>query len=335
MKRIMIILICGIFLMSTCDGCCAKAEPPVLSPCLNIGNSLDAPKGQSWGLPMNADYFSIIRKAGFRCVRLPVRFSDYVGGRSSGYLLDEDFMKQIDGYINTALSQHLTLILDLHHFLPIMSNPEGNKDCLIAIWKQLAARYKKYPNTLVFEILNEPHGDLDSATWNNLLADTIKVIRKVDRNHFLIVGGTDYNSVDGLQSLELPDDARLIATIHYYEPNNVTFQGDFDLGETYGNLKDVTWDGTAQEVAYLKNRLKTAKIWADKHDVPLFLGEFGVNQNAPAETRVRWTRAVANEAKTLGISYGYWEFASSFGIYDCGTGRWNNDMLSAILHPEE
>ena len=159
--------------------------------------------------------------------------------------------------------------------------------------------------TLVFELLNEPQSNLNSDRWNNILADTIKTIRAIDKKHFLIIGGVNYNSIDSLSTLKLPKDKRLIVTIHYYEPNNVAFQG-VPYQPDYEYLHDIIWSGTADETSHLKSRLKTAKTWADEHHVPLFLGEFGISKKAPAQTRVRWTSAVAGEAKALGISYSYW-----------------------------
>lgn len=337
MKRIFAVCFCLLFSISPASGCSAKIpKAPSLAKCLNIGNSLEAPKGVSWGVPMRVSYFSTIKSAGFQAVRLPVRFSDYMGGRSSGYHLDGAFMKQIDTYVDTALGNHFTVILDMHHFLQIMDDPRRYQAALIAMWKQIAGRYRNKPETLVFEILNEPHGNLNSSTWNSILADTVKAIRTVDKKHFIIVGGANYNSIDGLEQLRLPDDNRLIVTVHYYEPYDVTFQNDAfaDTGnEHYENLKNVTWTGTDEEMNYLKKRLKTAKNWADKHHVSLFIGEFGVNKNAPAETRVTWTAAVAKESRALVIGYSYWEFASGFGIYDLATGQWNQEMLHAVLGP--
>lgn len=331
MKRFFFIFFILLLSIPLLTGCSEKAEPPVLTKCLNIGNSLDAPKNQPWDVPMNVSYFSIIKKAGFQCVRLPVRFSDYVDRSNSNYTLDQTLMSKIDTYVNEAMNQHLTLILDFHNFTQIMDDPEDNKACLIAIWKQLAMRYKDYPDNLVFELLNEPQKNLDSNKWNEILTDTVKAIRTIDKKHFLIVGGSNYNSIDSLSSLELPEDNRLIATVHYYEPNNVTFQGDPYNG--FQNVHNITWGGTAEEVSYLKSRLQTAKTWAEEHHIPLFLGEFGISKEAPAQTRVKWTSAVAREANSLGISYGYWEFASGFGIYDLKTVAWNSDMLKAILNP--
>ncbi len=334
MKRYLCLILCLLVLSACASGCSEAASPPPLSKCINIGNALEAPKDQPWDVPMDAAYFSIIQQAGFSCVRLPVRFSDYVDRQSDGYPLDEDFLQQIDGYVHTALNLGLTLILDFHHFLEMMDDPEANRACFVAIWRQLAERYRDQPNALVFELLNEPQGNLDSRTWNDILAQTVRAIRAIDPDRYLIVGGANYNAIDSLRDLVLPDDRYLIATVHYYEPNDVTFQGNpYHAG--YESLHGIAWNGTADEVAYLRERLSTAKSWADAHGVPLFLGEFGVSKTAPADTRLSWISAVANEASARGIDYGYWEFASGFGIYDLQSATWDAALLDALIHPAE
>lgn len=320
-----------LFLLSGCSGE-AVSTPPSLASCLNIGNSLEAPKDQPWDVPMDSSYFALIKEAGFQTVRLPVRFSDYVDKSNSDYLLNEAFMQEIDSYIKEALDQNLTIVLDFHHFTEIMEDPYNNKEILIAIWKQLAARYKDYPDTLVFELLNEPQKNLESDIWNHILNDLVKAIRDVDKKHYLMIGPVNYNSIDSLSTLQLPEDERLIATIHYYEPNEVTFQGN-PYHEGFENLSNITFEGTLEEISYLRGRLKEAKEWADKNQVSLFLGEFGISNKAPAQTRITWTLAVASEATELEIDYGYWEFASSFGIYDLTTLSWNEGMVNALLNP--
>lgn len=144
--------------------------------CMNIGNALEAPKDIPWDVEMKSEYFDVIKEAGFDSVRLPVRFSDYAN-RDFYYTLDEEFMKKIDSYINYALNDDLVIILDLHHFTEIMDNPEGNKECFLAIWNQLSLRYKNYPKELIFELLNEPQNNLGGELWNEYLAEGTKIGR--------------------------------------------------------------------------------------------------------------------------------------------------------------
>lgn len=331
-KKSVILVLIITLLFTLLTGCSLAQKPPDFSTCINLGNCLEAPKNQAWDVPMDIRYFSIMKQAGFKCVRLPVRFSDYVD-RTSNYTIDEAFMQKIDSYLNEAIAQDLTVILDLHHFTEIMENPSANEDCLLQIWNQLSIRYKDYPDNLIFEVLNEPTGNLDSNTWNNFLADTVAAIRKNDKKHYLIVGGASFNSIDSLDSLILPDDDKLIVTVHYYEPNEVTFQNNMYIPE-YAYLSNVTWEGTAKEKQYMHDRLNKAKSWADDHNVPLFIGEFGVNKNAPRQTRLNWTKAFVKEAASQNIDWGYWEFASLFGVYDLSTNQWDNDLLQVLVNNE-
>lgn len=297
--------------------------------CMNIGNTLEAPKGISWGVQMKLEYFDDIKKAGFDSVRVPVRFSDYAKN-SPNYVLEEDFMKQLDSYVNYALKDNLIVILDFHHFEEVMQDPEKYKDCFISIWRQLSERYKDYPPELVFELLNEPKDNLKGDIWNGFIKDGVEEIRKNDKNRMIIVGPDNYYSVYRLEALSIPKDENIAVSFHYYEPNNFTFQGN-QYHPGFENLKDIKWNGSKEEIDYLKSRFDIAKKWSEKNDVNIFLGEFGANQNAPAEDRKRWTEAVRKEAQNYGFSFGYWELCSWFGIYDSNTGKWDKEMLDALL----
>lgn len=297
--------------------------------CMNIGNCLEAPKGMSWGVDMNVEYFDQIKKAGFDSVRLPVRFSDYAKD-SPNYKLDETFMKQLDSYIDYALNDDLIVILDFHHFEEIMEEPEKYKKCFISIWKQVGERYKDYPPKLIFELLNEPKNNLKGELWNKFIKDGVEEIRKSNKDRAIIVGPDNFYSVDRLEALSIPKDNNLIVSFHYYEPNDFTFQGN-EYHKGFENLKDIKWTGSKEETEYLESRFNIAKKWADKNNVGIFLGEFGANQKAPAESRKLWTEAVRKEAEKCNFSYGYWELCSWFGIYDVKSNSWNKDVLDALI----
>jgi len=297
--------------------------------CMNIGNALDSPKDLSWGVQMKPEYFDAIKSAGFDSVRLPVRFSDYAKD-SPNYKLDEEFMKQLDSYINYALKKDLVVILDFHHFVEIMDEPEKYKGCFISIWGQLGERYKDYPKNLIFELLNEPKDNLNGELWNEFIKDGVKEIRKTNKDRTIIVGPDNYYSVYRLEALSIPRDDNIVVSFHYYEPNNFTFQGN-QYHPGFEDLKNIKWDGSNIETEYLKERFDIAKKWSEKHQVGIFLGEFGTNQNAPAEDRKRWTQAVRQEAERCGFSFGYWELCSWFGIYNPDSNTWDQDMLNALI----
>ena len=295
--------------------------------CINIGNALEAPKDIPWDVTMKAEYFDIIKNAGFDSVRLPVRFSDYVNEKT--YILDEEFMKEIDYYIDYALKDDLTLILDFHHFEEIMEEPEKYKQMFLSIWNQISERYKNYSNKLVFELLNEPKDNLRGELWNDYLKEGIEIIRKHDKDRKIIIGPDSYYSVDRLYDLVIPKDKNLILTFHYYEPDDFVFQGD-QYHEGYENLKDIKWTGTEEEMKVLNNNFDIAKKYSKENNIPVFLGEFGVNKKVSEPYRGEWIKAVRSTAENYNFSWAYWEFCSNFGIYDLENQKWDVELKALI-----
>lgn len=306
-----------------------EEEPVTMQRGISIGNALDAPRDIPWDVTMDVAFFDEIAAVGFDTVRLPVRFSDYVG-QAPTYTLDEAFMETLDGYINYALDLGLVVVLDCHHFDGIMEAPTQYQDTLYAIWEQLGSRYQSYSNKLVFELLNEPTDQLSPKIWNQLFVNTLAYVRETNPTRLVIIDAPLWGSLEGLSQLNMPDDAYLLASFHYYDPMEFTFQGD-EYQPEFTAYSDVTWTGTEAELATLTQDFQLAYDWAQEQGVGVILGEFGANQQAPTESRLRWTQAVVETAETFGFSWCYWELAAQFGIYDADTQTWDTDMLECIL----
>lgn len=296
---------------------------------INIGNALDSPKDEDWGVTMSNNYFTEIKNMGFDTVRLPVRFSDYTLDDGK-YTLDPDFMLKIDDHINYALNEGLVIILDLHHFNEMMQSPLENGSKFYNIWKQLSERYQSYPRELVFELLNEPCENLEPELLNNIYKNVVQIIRLTNPTRKLIIGPYFYNNIEYLDQLVLPEDRNIMLTVHYYEPNEVTFQGNI-YHSGYEHLENITWTGSADETKYLQDKFQTVADYAKKYDVDVLIGEFGVTQEAPHDTRIAWTKAVVDEAEKHNFAYCYWEYNSWFGLYDTQTKMLNQDLVDVLL----
>ncbi|MEM4229169.1 MAG: cellulase family glycosylhydrolase [Thermoproteota archaeon] len=138
---------------------------------INIGNALEAPREGEWGVYIRDEYFKIIKEAGFDTVRIPIRWSAHAEN-SPPYRIDEAFFKRVDWVVNKSLEQHLTTIINIHHYEEIMQDPLGHRDRFKALWSQISEHYKGYPETLFFELLNEPYGELTDEKWNMLTRET-------------------------------------------------------------------------------------------------------------------------------------------------------------------
>ena len=82
---------------------------------VSFGNMLDAPHEGDWGSRVQDGYPSMVRQAGFRHVRLPVRWSAHAS-RDASAQIDPEFMARVDDVVDRLLAEGLTVVLDMHHY---------------------------------------------------------------------------------------------------------------------------------------------------------------------------------------------------------------------------
>ncbi|MGQ9479757.1 MAG: glycoside hydrolase family 5 protein, partial [Thermoproteota archaeon] len=295
---------------------------------VNIGNALEAPYEGAWGVYVRDEYFEIIRRAGFDTVRIPVKFSGYAS-KNPPYTLNPKILERVSHIVGKALEQNLTVIIDMHHYDEIMQNPNGHRERFLEIWRQLAEHFKDYPKNLYFELLNEPHDALTNEIWNSLVKDAVRIIRETNPTRKIVIGPTGWNSAYNLEKLEVPDDPNIIATFHFYTPFEFTHQGADWVNPSPPVGR--TWTGTEAEKRQIRRELDIAAQWAKKHNITIFMGEFGAYSKADMDSRVRWTYFVAREAEERGIPWCYWEFCSGFGVYDPNKNEWRAELLNALI----
>ena len=307
---------------------------PVFGRGVNLGNALEAPNESDWGVVLQESYFEAIAMAGFDSVRIPVRWSAHTEVEPP-YRIDPKFIQRVDWAVRQSLARDLRPIVNMHHYAEIMERPDAHRQRFFAMWRQIAEHYKEFPKELAFELLNEPQENLAAEKWNELLAATIPIVRRSNPTRTIIVGPADFNDIDQLEHLKLPaDDRHLIVTVHYYRPFAFTHQGAPWVGGESRAWLGKKWTGTPAEKLAVIRDFDRAITWAVQHRRPLYLGEFGAYQKADLESRVRWTRFIADEASERKIGFGYWEFCSGFGVYDAKTGRWREPLRQALISKE-
>jgi endoglucanase len=154
-------------------------------------------------------------------------------------------------------------------------------------------------------------------------------VRASNPERAVIVGPARWNIVDALPTLRLPDDDRIVVTVHYYSPFRFTHQGA-DWLDGAEHWRGTTW-GSVAERARVRADMQRAAAWACARGRPLFLGEFGTIANANLAARAEWTRLVRSEAERLGMSWAYWDFATDFGVFDVRRHVWRTVLRQALL----
>ena len=146
---------------------------------LNLGNTLEAPNEGDWGFVLQPWHFDAIARGGFDSVRVPIKFSGHAM-QNAPYTINESFMQRIDWVIDQAKLRDLAVIVDLHHYDEMATNPNAHRDRLNGLWSQIATRYQDQPKSVFFEILNEPNTALTSPIWNSMLVDALDTIRQTN-----------------------------------------------------------------------------------------------------------------------------------------------------------
>ncbi|HEX7570170.1 MAG TPA: cellulase family glycosylhydrolase, partial [Verrucomicrobiae bacterium] len=78
----------------------------------NLGNYLEAPPDQSWGVTVSADEFATMKREGFDHVRVPVGWHHYAGAAPDFTLAPEIFAKA-DFVVTNALKHKLAVMINI------------------------------------------------------------------------------------------------------------------------------------------------------------------------------------------------------------------------------
>jgi endoglucanase len=274
------------------------------------------------------EHFAKIKAAGFSTVRAVLFAFRALGAQNR---LDPRWLNRLDWVVATARKHGLNVIIDEHDFDACSKDVPACMPKLKAVWAQLAERYRNEPNTVIFELLNEPHGQFDAATWNASFPQVLAVMRKTNPTRNVIIGGVQWNSRTTLKDLQLPaDDRHLIATFHYYDPFPFTHQGASWADEPIRSTTGVHF-GTAAERARIDKDFAAVKAWSDASGRPVFLGEFGAYDKGAMDERALWTSTVARTAEKYGFAWAYWQFSSDFLLYDFKHDDFVQPILKALV----
>lgn len=307
----------------------AQADAPSTPPPLRRGVNVLG-YDPIWSDPAQARFqprhMQAIHDGGFDHVRINLHAFAHMDAEDR---LSPQWLKQLDGLVDAALKAGLQVILDEHNFNECAKDIAPCRARLLAFWRQVAPHFRGAPDTVLFEILNEPNGAAD-AVWNDMLAENLAVIRQSNPTRRVVVGPKFWNSLDQLDSLRLPEaDHQLVVTFHYYTPMEFTHQGA-SWTPQFKDLSGVTW-GTAAERERLHQDFDRVKAWADRNRRPILLGEFGVLESAGMAQRAVWTAAVARAAEARGFGWSYWQFDSDFVLWDMKADGWVKPIHDALV----
>ena len=328
---------------------------------VNLGNYLEAPPGQNWGVTVSADEFAAMKREGFDHVRVPVGWQHYVGA-APDYTLAPEIFARVDFVVTNVIANKMAVMINIHHFDELDKDPTATTDEFLNIWQQVAAHYKKFPPQLAFELDNEPHDHATTAVMNPIYARAIATIRETNPQRTIFVEPGNWGNIDELKNLALPPDDNVIVSVHCYDPFYFTHQGaswsspDFQqtgiifsgppaqplVPDARLNLKPwvLEWFKKYNTLPPEKNpsgpvaftdKLKYVSAWSDFYGRPVHLGEYGADTKADAQSRANFYAAVRHEAEKLHIGWCIWDWSADFRYWDKKNQRALPGMHTALF----
>ena len=218
-----------------------------------------------------------------------------------GYLTNKNLKQKVEEIVDIATNLDLYVIIDWHILTD--NNPMTNLEEAKTFFKEISEKYKDNKN-IIYEICNEPNGDVK---WDNDIRpyaeEITKIIRKNTDN--IIIVGTPTWSQDVLDAAKNPlEEKNIMYALHFYS-------------------------GTHKEE--LRNRAKEAL-----KTIPIFVSEWGVsdasgNNGVYLEEAEKWIEFINNN----NLSWAAWSLSDkdeSSALLKPGTSKTNitdNDLTEA------
>ena len=231
-----------------------------------------------------------IASTGANTIRVPFHYKLFTDEDYMGLTANQDGFERIDRLVEWCRGKGLYLILDMHdapagqtgdniddsHGYPWLLECPKAQELYASIWQRIADHYKDEPIILGYDLLNEPIAPYfdNVPELNGKLADLYRIgveaIRKVDRNHVIILGGAQWNS--------------------NFEPLENSL---FDEGIMYSCHR---YGGPATADA-----IRGFIDFRDKTNRPMYMGEIGHNTD-------EWMADFCNAMVENNIGYTFWPY---------------------------
>lgn len=234
---------------------------------------------------------ALIHEEGFNSVRLPLNARHLYYIKNQKIEFEPDTIKLVDRLIGWCRKYKIYVILDMHGAPggqtgqniddsekdePLLFVEEPYKEELVTLWGMLAGRYADDETVAGYDLLNEPLPNWSARYYGQVLPlyrRIIAEIRKVDRNHMVILEGvhwsTDFSIFEDLTPEEAADNVMLQFHKYWSNPD--------------------------------KESLEPFTAMAEKLKIPLFMGEGG-------ENNYDWYTTAFPMYERLNISWSFWSY---------------------------
>lgn len=295
-----------------------------------------------------------ISAMGFDHVRVPVDYN--VLEDEAGEVIESGYQHLFD-CLNWCKKYGLKMLIDVHEVYGYSFDPLKDMDRqkffyddalqarFFKLWGNIASRFGAEHELVAFELLNEVVLKEVYEAWNGVAKKAIEHIRAIAPETTIVVGGVNYNNVTSVALLDAPYDDKIVYNFHCYDPLIFTHQkaywvpgmpADYEMTypaslelyrqESLSYPKEMMGAIFNEKLStigpeYFEVLFEEAIAAAEKNDVPLYCGEYGVIELAPKADTKRWLADIHSVFDKHGIGRAIWNYkGKDFGIIDSDYG---------------
>jgi len=312
----------------------------------NLGNTLDATGSTgsdplasetSWGNPKTTHaMIDRIKAAGFNTIRIPVTWNNHMGS-APNYTIDPAWFNRVEEVMNYAFDNDMYVILNIHHedswLIPTYEKQEQVTAQLTKAWTQIANRFNKYGDYLIFETMNEPRPVGAANEWSGGSSENRQVINNYNLAAVNTIRSTGGNNASrcimvptlaasatsvAVDDLVIPNnDKKVIVSLHMYSPYLFAMV----------NTETPNW-GTDAEKSELDSQLDAVANKFVKKGQAVVIGEFGTINKDNKLARATHAEYYAKAAKSRHITPVWWDNGYSAAKASDSYGLLNRNTLN-------
>ena len=307
--------------------------------------------------------FAVIRSWGADHVRLPIDYN--LLEEADGTPIEAGY-ERLERVVGWCQAQNLNMVLDLHKTAGFSFDPgekeagffesEAYQERFYRLWENIARHLGHHADMLAFELLNEITEKEYGELWNRISHKCIRRIRQYAPDTVILVGGYYHNSAVAVRDIAAPYDDRIVFNFHCYEPLIFTHQGahwmpGMDLNfripvsATFGEMDDASHKMSAESCAglnnwpadttltteYFEDFMADAVRAAERYDVPLYCGEYGVIDRARPEDALVWFTRIHGAFEKYGIGRAAWSYREmDFGLSDARMDGVREELVKVL-----
>ena len=331
-----------------------------LMPGWNLGNQLESnsdgtPSETAWGNPViTENLINQVKAQGFKSIRIPVSYLSKIG-EGPDYTIDSKWLDRVQEVVDMCIDNGLYAIINIHGdgYYTVKgswllcgesaSEQKTIKAKYEKVWEQIAKRFKNYDEHLVFESMNEEfdntYGNPNPEYYNNINAynqifvDAVRKAGGKNNSRYLLIPGwnTDINFTTGdcdSYTMEakfvIPNDSRIMISVHYYSPWEFCGEEGYDTFYKWGDsVKKFVKPRQSESLVNRQfDKLYNAFI---KNGYGVVIGEYGANDKTSKDKsntiyRAYFAEYVNYAAHQRNIVTVYWDNGYNgkhgFGLFD-------------------